>query len=142
MTDETNNRYGDIARIVTAHYPRAQGVYLFGTYGTPEQRPDSDVDIAVLLPPSEAARCPSLMLTPCHLALEEALGRQVDLLNARALSTVFQKEVVANGRLLLNADEYAVAEFEMLTLSYYQKLNEERREVLEAFQATGKAYDV
>jgi len=30
----------------------------------------------------------------------------------------------------------------MLTLSLYQKLNEERKEILEQFFETGKAYDV
>jgi hypothetical protein len=30
----------------------------------------------------------------------------------------------------------------MLTLSYYQKLNEERREILAAFAESGRAYDV
>jgi hypothetical protein len=83
-----------------------------------------------------------LALTPCHLELVEALGKDVDLLNARQVSTVFQKEIVAKGRLLYCADKYAVDEFEMLTLSYYQKLNEERKEILEEFERTGKAYDV
>jgi len=32
--------------------------------------------------------------------------------------------------------------FEMLTLSFYQKLNEERRDILEQFYQTGRAYDV
>jgi hypothetical protein len=35
-----------------------------------------------------------------------------------------------------------VAEFEALTLSLYQKLNDERRDILAAFHATGRAYDV
>ena len=63
-------------------------------------------------------------------------------MSARRVSTVFQKEIVATGRLLFCADENAVAEFEMLTLSFYQKLNEERKEILEEFERTGKAYDV
>lgn len=33
-------------------------------------------------------------------------------------------------------------EFEMLTLSLYQKLNEERKEILAAFRETGRAYFV
>ena len=38
-------------RVVLEHYPLAQAIYLFGTYGTVDEWPDSDVDIAVLLPP-------------------------------------------------------------------------------------------
>lgn len=131
-----------IVRTVLEHYPTAQAIYLFGTYGTADEWPDSDVDIALLLPPEEARRRPQLMLTPCHYALADALGKPVDLLNAREVSTVFQKEIIKSERRLYCADDDAVAEFEMLTLSHYQKLNEERKAILEAFQETGRAYAV
>ena len=136
------NEYDVIVRSIVEHYPAAQAIYLFGTYGTADEWPDSDVDIAVLLPPEEARQQPQLMLTPCHYALADALGKPVDLLNVREVSTVFQKEIVAFGRPLYCADDNAVAEFEMLTLSHYQKLNEERQAILESFQETGRAYDV
>lgn len=131
-----------IVRTVLEHYPTAQAIYLFGTYGTADEWPDSDVDIALLLPPEEARRRPQLMLTPCHYALADALGKPVDLLNAREVSTVFQKEIIKSERRLYCADDDAVAEFEMLTLSHYQKLNEERKAILEAFRETGRAYAV
>ena len=131
-----------IVRNILEHYPAAQAIYLFGTYGTADEWPDSDVDIAILLPPEQARRRPQLMLTPCHYALADALGKPVDLLNAREVSTVFQKEIVKSGRRLYCADDDVVAEFEMLTLSHYQKLNEERKAILEAFRETGRAYAV
>ena len=131
-----------IVRIILEHYPSAQAIYLFGSYGTADEWPDSDVDIAVLLPPERGRRQPHLMLTPCHYALADALGKSVDLLNAREVSTVFQKEIVQSGRRLYSKDENAVAEFEMLTLSHYQKLNEERKAILDSFQETGRAYAV
>ena len=134
--------YDLIVCIIVEHYPTAQAIYLFGTYGTPSERPDSDVDIAVLLPHELARQNPRLMLTPCHYALADALERSVDLLNAREISTVFQKEIVETGRPVFCADDEALAAFEMLTLSHYQKLNEERKEIIEAFEATGKAYAV
>jgi predicted nucleotidyltransferase len=136
------NETGVIVRNILEHYPTAQAIYLFGTYGTADEWPASDVDIAILLPPEQARRRPQLMLTPCHDALADALGKPVDLLNARVVSTVLQKEIVGSGRRLYSADDDAVAEFEMLTLSHYQKLNEERQAILEAFQETGRAYAV
>ena len=131
-----------IVRTILEHYPTTQAIYLFGTHGTADEWPDSDVDIALLLPPKEAHQRPQLMLTPCHYALADALGKPVDLLNARQVSTVFQKEIVKSGRKLYCADDNAVAEFEMLTLSYYQKLNQERKAILKAFHETGRAYAV
>ena len=131
-----------IVTIARAHYPAAQGIYLFGSYGTENQWPTSDVDIALLLPHAQAGREKHLNLSPCCLELESALRREVDLVNLRQVSTVFQKEVIAEGRLIFCADTRALDEFEMLAISFYQKLNEERREILEAFFRTGRAYAV
>ena len=122
-----------IVGTILEHYPITQAVYLFGTYGTADEWPDSDVDIAILLPPDEARRQPQLMLTPCHYALADALGKPVDLLNAREVSTVFQNEIIESGRRLYCADEYTAVEFDMLTLSFYQRLNEERKENVKSF---------
>ena len=134
--------YDLIIRIVLEHYPSTQAIYLFGTYGTPEERPDSDVDIAVLLSPEPGRPPAPLMLTPCHDALADVVARSVDLVNAREVSTVLQKEIVESGRLIFSRDDNAVAEFEMLTLSLYQKLNEERKAILDSFRETGRAYAV
>lgn len=126
---------------VLAHFPATQGIYLFGSFATADERVDSDVDIALLLPPDEAERAGQLVLSDLHWQLSRTLGRDVDLLNARLVSTVFQKAIIF-GELIYCADRYAVDEFEMLTLSYYQKLNEERAEILAEFRRTGRAYAV
>lgn len=131
-----------IIQTVLTHYPNVQGVYLFGSFMTEDEWPDSDVDIALLLPPLEAKQASNLTGTDCVLELASALGKKVDLLNARMVSTVFQKEIVTNGRRLHCADRYAVDEFEMLTLSYYQKLNEERGAIIAAALADGRFYDI
>ena len=130
-----------IVRLALSHHPATQAIYLFGSYGTADQRPDSDVDIALLLPPVEAKQAGPLALGELHQQLSKALGRDVDLLNARLVSTVFQMAIIF-GELLYCADRYAVDEFEMLTMSYYQKLNEERAEILAEFRRTGRAYPV
>ncbi len=129
-----------IIRTILTYFATVQGIYLFGSFGTDHEWPDSDVDIALLLPPVEAKLERNLLLSQCRFDLEEALHRGADLLNARLVSTVFQKEIVISGRLIYNADQYAVDEFEMLAMSYYQKLNEERRKILESFHRTGRAY--
>ena len=131
-----------IVRIVLEHYPEAQAIYLFGSYGTENEWPDSDVDIAVLLPPAEAKRAGALDMGDLRLTLEGLLGKDVDLINLRQVSTVLQKEVVFADRRIFCADVYAADEFEMLTLSFYQKLNQERAGVLADGLANGRFYDV
>lgn len=131
-----------IIQTVLAHYPVTQAIYLFGTYGTPDEWPNSDVDIALLLPPEEAKRAGHMALGNAHVALERLLGKDVDLINLRQVSTVFQKEIIMAERRIYCADAYAADEFEMLVLSYYQKLNEERADVLAEGLRSGRFYNV
>lgn len=100
-----------------------------------------DVDIAALLPHDAAKATGPLPMSTCRTALEEMLSRPVDLVNLRIVSTVFQFQIIYGERIYC-ADAYAADEFEMLTMSFYQKLNEERAEILAAFKETGRAYSV
>jgi len=127
----------DIIRVILC-YPDVQAVYLFGTYDTEDERPDSDADIAVLLAPQQARAAGLLALSDLRVELEDLMKKRVDLINLRRVPTVLQKEVIAADRRIYHADEYAADEFEMLTLSYYQKLNEERAELIEDALATGR----
>jgi len=127
-----------IVRRILKHYPTAQAIYFFGTHGTADEWPDSDVDIAVLLSPQRAKTARLLALSDLRFELEAWLKKEVDLINLRRVPTVLQKEVIAADRRIYQADEYAADEFEMLTLSYYQKLNEERAEIVEDALTTGR----
>lgn len=132
----------DIVGTILAVYPDTQAIYLFGSYGTENEWPDSDVDIALLLPPDEAKKAGTLMMSDLCFALESLLKKDVDLINLRQMSTVFQKEIILAERRIFCADAYAADEFEMLVLSFYQKLNEERAEVLTEGLRSGSFYNV
>ena len=136
------NKTDVIVRIIVEHYPAAQAIYLFGTYATEDERPDSDVDIAVLLPPGEAKQTVHMAISNVRVAIERLLGKDVDLINLRQVSTVFQKEIIMAERRILCADAYAADEFEMLVISRYQKLNEERADVLAEGLRSGRFYNV
>ncbi|MDT8301577.1 MAG: nucleotidyltransferase domain-containing protein [Sedimentisphaerales bacterium] len=131
-----------IITTVLKYYPDVQAVYLFGSYGTDETWADSDVDIALLLPYDKSPKAGSLLMSDLRFELEKLLRKNVDLINLRQVPTVLQKEVVIEDRRIYQADEYAADEFEMLTFSYYQKLNEERREILEDVLADGRIYKI
>ncbi len=119
-----------IIRTIQSFYPDIQAIYLFGSYGSEYERPDSDIDIAILLPPVTAKRVGNISYGKCWVALVELCKRSVDLVNLRFANTVFQHEIIQTGKIILNIDQIAVAEFEMLCLSFYQKLNEERRDII------------
>ena len=131
-----------IVGTLLAAYPATQAIYFFGSYGTENEWPDSDVDIALLLPPDEAKKTGVLVMSELHFALESLLKKDVDLINLRQVSTVFQKEIIMAERRIFCADDYAADEFEMLVLSLYQKLNEERAELLAEGLRSGSFYNV
>ena len=128
----------EIIRIILEHHPKTQAGYIFGSHGTPYEREDSDVDIAILLPHQEAKEIDSLALSDLRFDLEDLFQKEVDLINLRQVSTVFQKEIIMSERRIYCANQYAADEFEMLTISFYQKLNEERAGIIEDILKTGR----
>ncbi len=131
-----------LIQLVLETWPDTQAIYLFGSWGTECERPESDVDIAVLLPAAQAKKAGSLVLTNLHLALHTALKREVDLVNLRQAPTVLQKEVVVAGRRIYCVSGTVVDEFELLVFALYQKLNEERAGILAEGMSSGRFYNL
>jgi predicted nucleotidyltransferase len=124
-----------LIRLCLNDFPELQAIYLFGSYGTNNEWHSSDVDIALLLPYHLTKH---LYLTELHQQLYQ---KSVDLINLRQVTTVFKKEIIMANRRIYCANQYKTDEFEMLTLSFYQKLNEERQEILQEFFLTKIAYE-
>ncbi len=119
-------------------FPALQAVYAFGSWGTGDERKGSDADIAILLAPSASKQTTREQLFEARCDLASALSREVDLIDLRAASTVLKKEVVSASRRLYCASPYETETFEMLTLSFYQKLNEERAGILAEIERSGR----
>ncbi len=100
--------------------------YVFGSYGTSSQHPNSDLDIAFM----PRAIIPPLTVFNTANALSTSLHIEVDLVDLTHASTVFRKEVYRTGTPFIIADPFALSEFEMYTLSAYARLNEERQRIL------------
>ena len=126
--------------LVQSFLPDVQAVYLFGSFAYSDERPESDIDVALLLPHEKAKTLGTLYGSNLHQALTRFFGRDVDLINLRQVSTVFQNQIVSTGKLVYSADEVARQTFKMYTLSFYQKLNEERAGILKELYRTGEVY--
>jgi len=123
------------------YYPTIQAIYVFGSWGTEDERADSDVDVALLLPFPSFKPLKTLYGTALHQTLERMWMKDVDLIHLRHVSTILQNEVLKAERRIYCADEYAADEFEMLTLSFYQKLNEERADILQDVYRSKRAVE-
>ena len=130
-----------LLNIIIRHYPDILAVYLFGSHGTAYETDDSDVDIALLLP-HHSARTLLRWPNPCVHELEQSLERVVDMVDLRAVDTVFQVEIIRSGRLIYCTNQNAVDEFEMYALSFYQQLNRERADILRQIGTTGRVLAV
>jgi len=120
-------------------FPNLQALYLFGSHGTTDEWPNSDIDVAVLLPVATARQVDIRQWIDLSMVVAHVVGREkADLINLRMVDTVFRKEIIVAGRRIYCADEAAADEFEMLTLSLYQQLQEERKEIVAAAISSGK----
>jgi predicted nucleotidyltransferase len=133
---------GKITDMILDEYPATQAVYLFGSFGTEYERPESDLDLAVLLPHDLSSSLDPNEWLKLGTCLSLFTKRSCDLLNLRRVSTVFQFEIVGKGRVLYCGDQDELAVFEMLVISFYQELNRERKEILEDLFKTRRAYHV
>lgn len=132
-------RYTNIMRPILKAYGEVQALYLFGSHGTADEWPNSDVDIAVLLPVAEARQVDCRQWMEVSEAVARAAGSEkADLVNLRSVDTVFRMTIINTGRRVYCADEAAADEFEMLTLSLYQQLQEERKEIIEDAIRSGR----
>ena len=141
MTREHRSDAADegINRLVLEAHPDAQAVYRFGTWGTDAQRPDSDVDVAVLLPHGAAMRADRWQWHLLAVSIAGALGAEhADLVNLRRADTSLQAEILRTGRLSHSGDDAARLGFESLVLSMYQKLNAERAGIRAAIVGSGR----
>lgn len=119
-----------------AEIPGLLAVYRFGTWGTPDERTNSDIDIAVLaeapLPPE---RCWDVAQQ-----LAGRLGRDVDLVDLRSASTVLTARVVSQGERLFCLNEAVCEAWEDYIYAAYARLNEERRAIIRDIEARGSVY--
>jgi predicted nucleotidyltransferase len=105
---------------------RPAAVYLFGSLSRGNGHGESDIDLAFL----PARPCDPVEVFETANRLAGKLGRDVDLVDLSRASTVMRKEVLRTGVLFHESDRVRRMEFEMLALSDYARLNEERQPVL------------
>ncbi len=119
-----------IARILES-IPGVRAIYLYGSRLEGMVHPESDLDIGLLLSPGAGAGQGLLQLRG---DLESMAGAPVDLaVLDLSRNVVLCKEVVAHGRRIWTAEQGAADEFEMLAMSYYGRLCDDRAPVTAAY---------
>lgn len=112
-------------------------IYLFGSRAADRARSNSDYDIAYLSD-KHLSNYERFMLAQ---ELAAILNRDVDLVDLKQASTVFQTEIIETGKVLHGDHSTDKALFEMRALKDYAILNEERRVILENISERGQIYE-
>uniref|UniRef100_C5D433 Nucleotidyltransferase n=1 Tax=Geobacillus sp. (strain WCH70) TaxID=471223 RepID=C5D433_GEOSW len=112
-------------------------IYLFGSEAKQQARQDSDIDLA-FLSERTLSHYERFMIAG---ELAAILNCDVDLVDLKEATTVFQAQVVGKGKVLYCADDDKKAQFEMKVFKEYAKLNEERAEILERIRKRGAVYE-
>lgn len=117
--------------------PGVIAIYVFGSTGSKFERPESDIDLAVL--------CATKMATTERFFLQEKIAqllhRDVDLVDLLQASTVFRFQIVSTGKLIFCQNKYVCDVFEMFVYSSYLRFNDERREILDAVKKQGRIFN-
>jgi uncharacterized protein len=107
--------------------------YLLGSGAEGRLRADSDVDIALL--PARGATLTGRERLHLAADLTQLAGRPVDPGVLHTGNLVYAKEAVTRGRVIFERDPAARVRFAALALAMYADLQENRREVLDAYAA-------
>jgi predicted nucleotidyltransferase len=126
------NQLTEIVKETLGQDSRILAVYLHGSAAQGTMRPQSDVDLAVLLQPK--TKMDSLARRETANQIAYRLGRDVDLGEISAANLVFAAEVLFKGQLLFSNDTDATASYTAALLGLYIQFNYDRREVLDAYR--------
>lgn len=109
---------------------------IFGSALNGYFRPDSDIDIAFL----SEKEYPDYKVFILSQRLAALLGRDIDLVNLRNVSTVFKARIIGNGEVIYTKDEKMMNELFIRILKEYALLNEERKPIIERINKEGRVY--
>jgi predicted nucleotidyltransferase len=105
-----------------AAQPDVLAAYLFGSYATGKARPESDVDVAVLLSGTDEMERFERRLRLMG-EVEEALGRRpADVVVLNDAPPLLAHQVLRHGRLIFERDRAARVEFEVRAGQVYTDL--------------------
>ncbi len=98
-----------VVALLEGRFPLS-ALWLFGSQARGEARGDSDVDLAALF----SRPVPSEAVLAARLDLFSLLGREVDLVDLRRASPILGRQILRDGRLLLDRDPVDWHVFAML----------------------------
>ncbi|MBX2894133.1 MAG: nucleotidyltransferase domain-containing protein [Cyclobacteriaceae bacterium] len=127
-----------IIQLIVDHVPPVRAIYLFGSQAEGSHSLNSDVDIAFLTP--YEVKLSNLELYNLKSKIEIALNKDADLIHLNQATLVLQFQITTTGIPIYGRSNTDILEYEALILSMYQRLQEERKDILNEIVTSGKVY--
>ncbi|HLS07547.1 type VII toxin-antitoxin system MntA family adenylyltransferase antitoxin [Lentibacillus sp.] len=131
---------GKIEKVKDFLVPKLDPVFLmlFGSQAKGTEHSESDIDLAFYCENKSPSAYETFMLGQ---ELAAVLNMDVDLVNIREATTVFQAQIFYSSRVIYTKDDVQRARVQMTVMSMYARLNEERQVVLDKIRERGSIYD-
>ncbi|MBN1684817.1 MAG: nucleotidyltransferase domain-containing protein [Gammaproteobacteria bacterium] len=123
-----------LVSLIKKSYPKVEAIYLFGSFGTKFETPASDIDLAILLPSATN----TVALWEKSQKIASKMRRDVDLIDLKQVSTVFQYQIINTGKRLYCPDTAKCDFFENNVFSEYLDFNQRRKPILEDIEQRGR----
>jgi uncharacterized protein len=113
-------------------------IIVFGSYAKNNTHTESDIDIAFYCPKLNNSNYDIYILAQ---ELADILKIEIDLVNLSTASTVFKAQIFTTGLIIYSKDDTLLKKQQMVALSMYAKLNEERKIILNKINESGTIYE-
>jgi predicted nucleotidyltransferase len=117
------------ARIVADALPDAWAIYVFGSAARGDDTPESDLDLAVLLPPGSSIPDKLGLITDVAVAI----GRDVEIVDLRRANLDLVHALLNEGRQLLVRREEETLVWEAERMTDYALFNPRRADIVEQY---------
>lgn len=111
--------------------PGVLAVYLLGSIMNGSMRPDSDIDIGLMMEPG--FKMPGLTRVKLSGRFSNEMGRTVDLGEISSKNLVYAREALLKGKLIYTKNEDRANLYRANLLGMYLQYNMDRQEVVNAY---------
>lgn len=118
-------------------FPDVIAIYLFGSYGTEFETPESDLDLAILRKDTIDA----VILWDLAQQIAIKIDRDVDLIDLTQASTILSFQIVDNGKRIYCKDKHRCDAFENMIDSEYLNFRQLRADLVKDIKQRGRITD-
>ena len=127
----------ELIEAIRALLPNTIAIYIFGSTGTAYERPDSDLDIAILADQKISFETKLALMNPL---MKISHKDRIDIVDLYKAPPLLKAQIIFKGKLIYSANKLTVNLFEDRSLLEYVFFNEERRELVNDILKRGSVY--